>query len=322
VNAGQHNTEIRVSIVSEINDQRKHEFARMNFDKPNIQQSFPNALLGRVLYTLQKCPRNQPLLFCASSDVLLRILVKDRNQNNEDITNPSFDLLQAVIAALKEHSARVQFKKIASNPAKCASNSTMSEIEIETEVDVSFNSPGILLSGGTQRHFTQIINGLTPIPHRKTTSINLERIRCAVQGISNLSPTDEMIWKSIRASTFQRLTREFYWMCLHNIFRVGYFWDHIPHSENFGHCHVCEVPKTLEHIALECRAPEQSMIWDLTVKLWSRTYLNWPKLNWGLQPLSVPKAQIRKMPFWAFSDPRDRFTHISTDSTQIEMKHS
>jgi hypothetical protein len=39
-----------------------------------------------------------------------------------------------------------------------------------------------------------------------------------------------------------------------------------------------------------------------------------------LQPLSVPKARIRKMPFWAFSDSRDRFTHISTDSTRIEMR--
>jgi hypothetical protein len=35
-------------------------------------------------------------------------------------------------------------------------------------------------------------------------------------------------------------------------------------------------------IALECRAPEQNLIWNLTCQLWPRKYLNWPKLNWGL----------------------------------------
>jgi hypothetical protein len=63
---------------------------------------------------------------------------------------------------------------------------------------------------------------------------------------------------------------------------VGDFWTHIPHSEVFGRCHICNVPETLEHIALECKAPEQKLIWNLTRQLWCRKYLNWPKLNWGL----------------------------------------
>jgi hypothetical protein len=145
-----------------------------------------------------------------------------------------------------------------------------------------FNCPGIPLSGGSQRLFTKIINSLISIPHRKSTFVNLERIRCAVEEISNITPTDEMIWKSIRSRTFQRLTRELYWKCIHNIFRVGDFWTHIQNSEVFGRCHICGVPETLEHIALECSAPEQELIWNLTRQVWSRKYLNWPKLNWGL----------------------------------------
>jgi hypothetical protein len=91
-----------------------------------------------------------------------------------------------------------------------------------------------------------------------------------------------MIWKAIRSSTFQRLTREFYWKCLHDIFRVGHLWTHVQHSEILGCCHVCSVPETLEHIALECNAPGQSLIWNLTRQLWSRKYSTWPTLNWGL----------------------------------------
>ncbi|KAJ6540516.1 hypothetical protein B0H19DRAFT_959323 [Mycena capillaripes] len=102
-----------------------------------------------------------------------------------------------------------------------------------------------------------LINSLTLIPHRKSTFVNLERIRSTVQEFANISLTDEMVWKDTRSTTFQLLTREFYWKCIHNIFQVGDFWIHIQHSEVFGRCHICDVPETLEHIVLECRAPEQ-----------------------------------------------------------------
>jgi hypothetical protein len=188
-----------------------------------------------------------------------------------------------VFAALKEHSAKIQFKKVDSNPARLILTSvTPNEVELDTEIDLMFTCPGILLSGGSQRLFTKIINNLVPVPPRKTTLINLERVRYAIEDHSNFSPTEVMIWKSIRSTTLQQLTREFFWKCLHNIFRVGEFWDHIPNSEIFGRCNICKVPETLEHIALECDAPEQHLIWDLTRKLWSRKYPDWPKLSWGL----------------------------------------
>src|ERR1700761_6754149 len=111
----------------------------MTFDKPNIPRSFSSALLGRLLYTLQHCPRNQPLLLCASSDLLLRMLVKHRNQYEMDMLNPCFQLLQAVLAALNEHSGKIQFKKIESNPARHALNPTKIEVEINTEIDLMFS---------------------------------------------------------------------------------------------------------------------------------------------------------------------------------------
>jgi hypothetical protein len=41
-----------------------------------------------------------------------------------------------------------------------------------------------------------------------------------------------------------------------------------------------------------------------------------------LQPMSVPRARIKKLPFWAFSDPRHRFTYISVTSAQIDLECS
>jgi hypothetical protein len=65
-----------------------------------------------------------------------------------------------------------------------------------------FNLPGVSMMSGNQHSFT-------------------------VEEFCDISPTDAAIWKSIRAATIQRLTRNFYWKCIHNIFRVGNFWGHI-----------------------------------------------------------------------------------------------
>ncbi|KAJ6618924.1 hypothetical protein B0H10DRAFT_2371884 [Mycena sp. CBHHK59/15] len=91
-----------------------------------------------------------------------------------------------------------------------------------------------------------------------------------------------MIWKSIRSTTLQRRSREFYWKCIHNTFRVGSFWSHVEHLERNGTCQVCDAIESLEHIALECNSPEQKLIWALSEQLWLKKYDTWPTLNWGL----------------------------------------
>ncbi|KAJ6537829.1 hypothetical protein B0H19DRAFT_961820, partial [Mycena capillaripes] len=72
------------------------------------------------------------------------------------------------------------------------------------------------------------------------SAVNLDHIKCEVEEISNLTPSDEKVWKSIRSVTFQRLTQEFFWKCIHNTFRVSDFWLHIPTLQCSGqsqaHC--------------------------------------------------------------------------------------
>ncbi|KAJ6507061.1 hypothetical protein C8R45DRAFT_1176752, partial [Mycena sanguinolenta] len=113
---------------------------------------------------------------------------------------------------------------------------------------------GIPLHRGSQRSFTKIIRKLKPKPLRKSPFVNLDRIRCAVGEISNYTPSDRMIWKSVRSTTLQRLTREFYWKCIHNTFRVGDFWLHIDPLSIRAECQTCRVPDSLDHIALECNS--------------------------------------------------------------------
>ncbi|KAF8191032.1 hypothetical protein K438DRAFT_1591761, partial [Mycena galopus ATCC 62051] len=102
--------------------------------------------------------------------------------------------------------------------------------------------------------------------------------------ISNYSPSDKAIWKSLRSPDIQRTTRNFLWKCVHNIYRVGDFWKHINNLEIFGLCTYCKIDETLEHIMLDCDAPGQRLIWALCARLWGHKYSfsSWPRLNWGL----------------------------------------
>ena len=69
---------------------------------------------------------------------------------------------------------------------------------------------------------------------------------------------------------------------MHDTMRVGYYWDHIPNCEIFGECPLCKAPETLQHILLECNAPERKLIFQLTENLWRLKYNDWPSLSWGL----------------------------------------
>ncbi|KAJ6602576.1 hypothetical protein DFH09DRAFT_899479 [Mycena vulgaris] len=145
-----------------------------------------------------------------------------------------------------------------------------------------FTNPGILLQHGSQHMFTKMIRSMRDSPTRKAATYNLERIRCCIDETFRYQPTDSAIWTLIRSRNIYRLTQNFLWKCMHNIYRVGSFWDHIPNLEMLGQCPFCRVPKSLEHIMLECDAPGQQQVWRLTETLWKFRYAVWPKLNWGL----------------------------------------
>ncbi|KAJ7269036.1 hypothetical protein C8J57DRAFT_947103, partial [Mycena rebaudengoi] len=180
------------------------------------------------------------------------------------ILDPSCQLLKSVIAALNERVARIQFQKVTHNEAQFLTDEAFHLVELDTQVDVMFENPGMLLCRGSQRYFTKIIKSLRTRPYRKNTFTNLDRIRCSVEEVSGHTASDETIWKSVRSVTLQCLTREFYWKCIHNTFKVGDYWSHINTLESRGRCSVCDVTETLEHIALECEVPGQKIIWNLT----------------------------------------------------------
>jgi hypothetical protein len=121
--------------------------------------------------------------------------------------------------------ARIQFKRTADNQAKFLRNLPVHTVEIDTQIDLMFECPGVRLSQGSQGYFYKIILKLHPQPERKSTFISLDRIRCSVLEISKYTPTDEAVWRSIRDMTLQRLKRDF----------CGNAYTTVSELETFGH---------------------------------------------------------------------------------------
>jgi hypothetical protein len=272
--AGQYDPQIiaRFKIIS--NELNEDATVTLTFDEPSIKINFRSGILGVALTLLQKIPHDAPLLLCSSSDFLLKTLIKERTKSENDVLDPSFLLFKALFATLNERTARTQFKQTKITFPVTLSIDLYPPLEVDTQIDLMFSCPGILISQGSQRLFTKIIKGRRPQPFRKATFINLDHIRCSVHEQSEYTPTDEMIWKSIRSTNLRRLHRQLFWKSIHNIFRVGDFWTHIENLEAIAVCPTCGVPESLEHIPMECDASGAKLIWQLTEELWAMKYSN------------------------------------------------
>jgi hypothetical protein len=95
--------------------------------------TFSSALLGGLLLILQNTQQDVPLLICASSDLLLRVLVKDRKKYENDLLDPNFRFLKAVVAMLNERVGQTQFKEVEQNPPKFNSDEPTQTVELDTE---------------------------------------------------------------------------------------------------------------------------------------------------------------------------------------------
>jgi hypothetical protein len=145
VRPGQYDSYIRVTVKTETDFNVESETLFLTFDRPEMPLIFSSALLGGLLVVLQNTQKNVPLLVCSSSDFLSRVLVKDRPRFENDFLD---HLLRAVLAALNQRVARIYFKKVSNNHAQILPNINTRVVEVDTEIDIMLECPGILLSKG------------------------------------------------------------------------------------------------------------------------------------------------------------------------------
>ncbi|KAJ7353246.1 hypothetical protein DFH08DRAFT_692070, partial [Mycena albidolilacea] len=133
----------------------------------------------------------------------------------------------------------------------------------------------------TQRSFTKTILSLQQKPQWNSTDTNLERISCSISEQFKFQHTNDAIWSSLRSRPIARLTRNFLWKSVHNIYCVGSFWEQIPNLEILGRCSECHALESMEHILLECQGIGQAGVWQLAENLWRFRDPDWPKIKLG-----------------------------------------
>lgn len=115
----------------------------------------------------------------------------------------------------------------------------------------------------------------------RATQINLGHARACADDICGKTPSEEALWKSIRHKDLGKKIQYFLWMTLHEAYKVGAYWDHIPDFEQRGICNTCGTTESMEHILLECSCSGQKEIWELAEKLWEKQGTEWVALSFG-----------------------------------------
>jgi len=113
------------------------------------------------------------------------------------------------------------------------------------------------------------------------TTMNMAMAVHAAHEISGSTPSSEQVWLSIRDRDTPKNIRGFLWKSLHGAYKIGEFWDRIPHYEQRGKCGVCGSLETMEHILIECKSLASRTIWQAANDLWCKREANWPEIRFG-----------------------------------------
>lgn len=155
-------------------------------------------------------------------------------------------------------------------------------IRTDIKIPPRFHLTGAQLCESSQATLTQGIKEKRKTQYRRQTAVNLEKTRWAIHDYLNGGlPTDEKIWKSLENKDIPKTLRVFLWRLMHNAYKIGEYWNNIPGYEDRGRCPFCDEEESMEHILIECQAPEREYIWSLAKELWERKGLPWPELRIG-----------------------------------------
>ncbi|KAF8180507.1 ribonuclease H-like domain-containing protein [Mycena galopus ATCC 62051] len=259
----------------------------------------PSNQVGEILAikeAVEIAPLDAPLKIYSDSKYAIDGLTRNLNKWEDDgfLTVQNGDLFELTVAKIRERRAQTELEWVKGHsgvPGNEAADLLAGEGSRKEEPDErntdalrSLTLPGAKLSKITQASAYQMIRKTemeTPAIHallgRKATKKNIKLAKEAAADI-NGAPPARKIWKSIRDKEISRNIWFFMWMLIHDGYKVGHFWDHIPEHRWKGYCTNCETSETMEYILTECNEPGQKEIWDLASEMWRK------KVNKDMRP--------------------------------------
>ncbi|KAA1466380.1 RnaseH-domain-containing protein [Dentipellis sp. KUC8613] len=171
--------------------------------------------------------------------------------------------------------------------------------ELDLTIKPSFNLQGAKIATITQSIAYQGIRERVPPHDRPRANINLGRAQAALKEFTNETETYSSLWESCFHKDLQKKIQQFLFRSIHQVYRLGDQWDHIPGYEALGKCTSCgHTNEDMEHILTdqECTNEVAKTIWRLARELWPYGDEAWPEINLGIilacGKLTVKKSQI------------------------------
>ncbi|KAH9829033.1 uncharacterized protein C8Q71DRAFT_799858 [Rhodofomes roseus] len=222
-------------------------------------------------------------------------VISDSRHRHEDkgyIGKENAPVIQAMIALLRArpHTVRLRWVKghnghTLNEGAYQLANERARKThpdEIDLTIPPQLTQTGAKLATLTQKLAYQGIRQreMTKYKGRTRTKDNITKAIDYAEHYHKTSPTEAMIWKSIRHKDLRREARYFLWMTTHNAYMVGSNWLRPGYSDNLQarhECTVCGKIESMEHILTECTIPAQAEVWELTAELWRKKQRPWHK---------------------------------------------
>ncbi|RDX52284.1 hypothetical protein OH76DRAFT_1345381 [Lentinus brumalis] len=201
------------------------------------------------------------------------------------------ELLRDVLARLRSRSAPTTFRWVKGHTGltgnEGADNLAKAGVELAPTLlrdpPVEFLRDGAALSHITQKLAYRGVRMWCPktAKPRAATVRMIARVIDSITHTYGVTITQRTLWNAIRHKDVSRTMRDFWWKALHDALRVGTYWEHIPGYEQRAVCQVCGMVDSLEHILLECDAPGQKTVWELTNHMLQAKGIPTPQWSFG-----------------------------------------
>ncbi|KAJ3858804.1 hypothetical protein EV359DRAFT_68712 [Lentinula novae-zelandiae] len=117
--------------------------------------------------------------------------------------------------------------------------------------------------------------------NHRATAYGIGHAKACAKETFGFTPTTKAIWKSTRHKDLGKKICAFLWMLLHSGYKIGEYWEKIPGFESRTTCTHCNTSESMEHILMDCQAPGQKEVWELTKRLWEKTGVTWKGIEFG-----------------------------------------
>lgn len=246
-----------------------------------------------ILEAARSVPKTQSIIIKSDSqlviDSLTTLLAKREDEGWIGAANK--DILRPLIAVLCEQTGLTILEKVkghsgvtGNEEADCLANQGAQknmQDDVDLRIPRGYNVTRAKLAKATQALLYKGILEIQPAPDRRGTQANLNEIRWAIKETTGLMPTNSVIWKSIRSRALSKEIRNFLWKTIHNLYKIGKYWNNIQGFEERAACPACRTEESMSHILTECRVSGQEHVWGFVEACMAKRNIQFSKPSLG-----------------------------------------